>query len=40
MQRVLAGEPPPWLARIIGRDRGSPTALAVDPLLTEAEEAP
>jgi len=41
MQRVLAGEPPPWLARIIGRDRGSPTtALAGDPLLTEAEEAP
>ena len=40
LQQVLAGEPPPWLARIIGRDSNISTVPAGVSLLTEAGEAP
>ena len=40
LQRVLAGEPPPWLARIIGRDRDSSSVPAGDSFLSEVGKAP
>ena len=40
LQSVLAGEPPPWLARIIGRDPAISTVSAGESLLVEAGEAP
>ncbi|MDG4597475.1 MAG: dinitrogenase iron-molybdenum cofactor N-terminal domain-containing protein [Candidatus Contendobacter sp.] len=38
LQQVLAGEPPPWLARIIGRDSAISTALAGASFLAETGE--
>jgi nitrogen fixation protein NifX len=40
LQSVLAGEPPPWLARIIGRDPAIATVPAGESLLAAAGEAP
>jgi nitrogen fixation protein NifX len=39
LQQVLAGEPPPWLARIIGREPVSSNVPAGDSLLAETGEA-
>jgi hypothetical protein len=38
LQRVLAGEPPPWLARIIGRTPNASAAPTDDSLLAETGE--
>jgi len=38
LQQVLAGEPPPWLARIIGRDSNVSTTSAGDSVLAEVGE--
>lgn len=38
LQQVLAGEPPPWLARIIGRTPNASTVSTGDSLLAETGE--
>ena len=40
LREVLAHRPPPWLARIIGRDRDSSSVPAGDSFLSEAGKAP
>jgi len=40
LRKVLTGKPPPWLARIIGRNSDFSGEPAADPLLAEAGEAP